>query len=103
MVEANKIVQEAKDSDLSMSFTTMTKHLEVSMKPPQHKKLKPLIKRSKKIIIKDMLNMKTIEEENDTITQLFFAHGLPFHIARSPYFKKAFKKTKLGPSYALHS
>lgn len=37
----------------------------------------------------DTLNVHAREEVDDAIAQLVFAHGLPFHIAHSPYFKES--------------
>ncbi|KAH9325006.1 hypothetical protein KI387_005184, partial [Taxus chinensis] len=48
----------------------------------------------------DMYDTKAREEADDAIGKFFFATGIPFHVARSPYFKEAVAKiAKAGVSY----
>jgi len=89
----NRFVHEAKFRDLGMSIPkhgqTSTSDHRVSSK--QETSSMPLLPSRKKGTITHMLNVQTREEVDDFIAQLFFAHGPPFHITHSPYFKEACK------------
>jgi len=54
--------------------------------------------------IADALNLQAKEVADESMCNFLFALGLPFHIARSFYYKDVFEKVReAGPSYVLPS
>lgn len=99
LAEASWVVQEAKIEGLeSLGVSApLAKHLELSLKAPHDNKLEPLLshhipqaQRTK--AINEMLNVQAVEEADDAISQIFYAHGLSFHFANFPYVKEPFRK-----------
>jgi len=44
------------------------------------------------------INVQAKEIVDDAVNLFFYAHGLPFHLAWSPYFKDAFEKVREAAS-----
>ncbi|KAH9292010.1 hypothetical protein KI387_042802, partial [Taxus chinensis] len=50
--------------------------------------------------VAELFNVQNKDDADDAIGKLFFACGIPFHVARSPYYKDVVAKiTRAGPSY----
>jgi hypothetical protein len=50
--------------------------------------------------ISNLFNMQLKDDIDDAIGKFFFANGIPFHVARSPYYKEMISMVaRRGPSY----
>lgn len=108
--EASRLAQEAylrnhglpipkstQASIVSSSSSVREKEIGLSSSLPS-----PTFPSKKRGNIAEALNLQQKERADDAVGRLFYAHALPFHLARSPYLRAAFEEVRLaGPSYVL--
>jgi len=107
--EASRLVQEANLRNRGLPIPKCSQSSHVSSSSAREKEIalssslpSPTFPSKKRGNIAEALNLQQKERADDAVAKLFYAHALPFHLARSPYLRAAFEEVRLaGPSYVL--